>query len=113
MALISGFGSAVVRVLDVFHHADDLHRRGPSRIGPESEMQADGISPGEVLLGKLLVDHHGRGCPIVGLGTDLDLAVVVDRKIAPGDDRYAERGEITRADLVHEGLRMITGLCGS
>src|SRR2546425_13326402 len=43
------------------------------------------------------------------LGTDLDLAVVVDREVPPGDNRYAERGEITRADLVHKGLRMLLG----
>ena len=98
-------------VLDVLHHADDFHVGPRSGVGPEAQMAADRILPAKVAPRELLVDHHLRRRPVVRLGTVFDLAVVLQREVAAGDDGYAKGNEVIRADLVHVRLRMVIGPC--
>src|SRR5437899_318590 len=48
---------AEIGVLEILDDTDDLHIGGPSRIGAETDVKADGISSGEKLFGKFFVDH--------------------------------------------------------
>ena len=97
-------------VLEILDDADDLHVGRRARIGAETQVKADGISSGEILFGKLLVDHYGRGRPVPRLGTVLYLMVVVDGEVPPSDNRHPQCGKIIRANLVHIGLGMLIRL---
>ncbi len=100
---------AEIGVLEILDDTDDLHIGGPSRIGAETDVKADGISSGEKLFGKFFVDHDGGWDPVPDFGPVFDLVVVANAKVAAGDDGYAERGKIIRANLVHVRLGVLIG----
>src|SRR6266849_5682035 len=101
---------AEIGVLEILDDADDFHVGGSAGIGAEAEVEADGVAPGEIFFGKLLVDHDGGGRPVPYFGAVLDFVVVVDAEVAPGDDGNAESGEIVGADGVHVRLGVLIGL---
>ena len=71
-------------------------------------MQTDRIPPGKVPPSERFIDDdRHRGLFLVLIRAFLHWAAVLQREIAPGDERHAQRGKIIWADLVHVRFRMI------
>src|SRR5882724_773649 len=105
---------AKVGVLDVLDDANDFHGRGSAGIAAEADVQADGISSGEIFAGEGFVDDGGGGRPVIFFFAEAakNFLVVIESEIAAVEDGNAEGGEVAWADAIHIRLGVLALLGG-